>query len=567
MKKVLWLIGLVLLSFLSQAQTKYYARTPSGTGAYTTSFKQINQVDVLGLPDTIAAIRADITSGGITQSVLNDTASALRTAIATKVNISDTASMLAPYLREVDTTSLSNRINLKLNISDTAAMLSPYALDAHTHAQSDITNLVSDLALKAPLASPTFTGTTITSNFYTNATSTDANLAVFGITASSFSTSQLQIGGASSTSARVIERGTGSPTITAGNSFGSHILGTVSLNEAGSLNHPLLANLAIKPLNIVGGSATVSNTATLYIEAAAATTVSGDNFALWVDDGHVKFDDSLTVSGTAILPSTTSIGSVTNTEIGYLSGVTSALQTQINGKQATLVSATNIKTINGNSLLGSGDLVIGGGTLDATPTDGSTNGVESNGVFDALGLKANLASPTFTGTPAAPTAAVGTNTTQIATTAFVQANKTQRVVLASDQANSNTNGVWEDVTGLEFPVTANKTYKFKFVISFDAALQTTGSKWAISGPTLTRTTYKQANSMTVTQQFFNENNGYDQGSTASSSAFATGNICIIEGVIRCSASGDVVARHATEVTGSAITAKADYSYVEYEQLD
>lgn len=33
--------------------------------------------------------------------------------------------------------------------------------------------------------------------------------------------------------------------------------------------------------------------------------------------------------------------------------------------------------------------------------------------------KANLASPTFTGTPAAPTAAQGTNTTQIATTAFV----------------------------------------------------------------------------------------------------------------------------------------------------
>jgi hypothetical protein len=36
-----------------------------------------------------------------------------------------------------------------------------------------------------------------------------------------------------------------------------------------------------------------------------------------------------------------------------------------------------------------------------------------------LGLKAPLASPTFTGTPAAPTATLGTNTTQLATTAFV----------------------------------------------------------------------------------------------------------------------------------------------------
>jgi hypothetical protein len=37
----------------------------------------------------------------------------------------------------------------------------------------------------------------------------------------------------------------------------------------------------------------------------------------------------------------------------------------------------------------------------------------------AVALKANIASPTFTGTPAAPTAAAGTATTQVATTAFV----------------------------------------------------------------------------------------------------------------------------------------------------
>ena len=38
-----------------------------------------------------------------------------------------------------------------------------------------------------------------------------------------------------------------------------------------------------------------------------------------------------------------------------------------------------------------------------------------------VAAKANIASPTFTGTPAAPTASVGTNTTQLATTAFVTA--------------------------------------------------------------------------------------------------------------------------------------------------
>jgi hypothetical protein len=40
----------------------------------------------------------------------------------------------------------------------------------------------------------------------------------------------------------------------------------------------------------------------------------------------------------------------------------------------------------------------------------------------ALALKANLASPAFTGTPSAPTAAPGTNTDQLATTAYVLAN-------------------------------------------------------------------------------------------------------------------------------------------------
>ena len=51
-------------------------------------------------------------------------------------------------------------------------------------------------------------------------------------------------------------------------------------------------------------------------------------------------------------------------------------------------------------------------------TDGS--GGLSWGSVD-LSTKANIASPTFTGTPAAPTAAVSTNTTQVATTAFVVA--------------------------------------------------------------------------------------------------------------------------------------------------
>ena len=65
------------------------------------------------------------------------------------------------------------------------------------------------------------------------------------------------------------------------------------------------------------------------------------------------------------------------TELAYVKGVTSDIQTQINGKQATLVSASNIKTVNSTTLLGAGDLVVRNywinvNTLSGTVTAGAT---------------------------------------------------------------------------------------------------------------------------------------------------------------------------------------------------
>ena len=46
---------------------------------------------------------------------------------------------------------------------------------------------------------------------------------------------------------------------------------------------------------------------------------------------------------------------------------------------------------------------------------------EFNNIQSAIATKADLASPTFSGTPSAPTPSTSTSTTQLATTAFVQA--------------------------------------------------------------------------------------------------------------------------------------------------
>jgi hypothetical protein len=63
------------------------------------------------------------------------------------------------------------------------------------------------------------------------------------------------------------------------------------------------------------------------------------------------------------------------------------------------------------------------GTPSAPTAAAATNTTQiatTEFVTTANNLKANLASPTFTGTPTAPTAAAATNTTQIATTAMVR---------------------------------------------------------------------------------------------------------------------------------------------------
>jgi hypothetical protein len=67
-------------------------------------------------------------------------------------------------------------------------------------------------------------------------------------------------------------------------------------------------------------------------------------------------------------------------------------------------------------------------TKDTLPTGDSNKIVkgteidnEFNALAGAISSKADIASPTFTGTPAAPTATGGSNTTQIANTAYVRA--------------------------------------------------------------------------------------------------------------------------------------------------
>ena len=166
-------------------------------------------------------------------------------------------------------------------------------------AQSTVTNLVSDLALKAPLASPTFTGTVTTPTLSVNSIAGVGNGlnmdAVFGYYSISMK------GGS----------------------------GNKEFVFATSVMSQILSGLA-KPTIYLGDGITAVPDVNIYRDSADV----------------LKTDDSFVAGGT-----------ITGSN---LSGNNSGDQ-DLSGKQDVLVSGTSIKTINGTALLGSGDITITGG--------------------------------------------------------------------------------------------------------------------------------------------------------------------------------------------------------------
>ena len=95
------------------------------------------------------------------------------------------------------------------------------------------------------------------------------------------------------------------------------------------------------------------------------------------------------------------------------------------GGRGYFVDKTNAQTVGGVKTFSVSPVI---------PDGSSANHAASKGQMDtALALKANLASPTFTGTPAAPTPAAADNSTKIATTAFVQGEGFAKLTNRLDQ--------------------------------------------------------------------------------------------------------------------------------------
>lgn len=139
-----------------------------------------------------------------------------------------------------------------------------------------------------------------------------------------------------------------------------------------------------------------------------------------------------TFTGTVILPATTSIGSVSATEIGYLDSATSNIQAQINGVIATVSS--DYTTLSGfiTTETSQRNAAIATEAENRTAAiaieaETRTEAIETintaNGVQDVeIATKSPIESPTFTGTVTVPTLSVTGSATGITKTMVGLAN-------------------------------------------------------------------------------------------------------------------------------------------------
>jgi hypothetical protein len=213
---------------------------------------------------------------------------------------------------------------------------------------------------------------------------------------------------------------------TVGSGYG-YVCSNTSAITIGTTNVTYVAFNAAKAV-IAGSGLTESTPGTLDIATGGVTSTM-------ISDGTIVNGDINAAAGiewTKIAPSST----VSATELGYLDGVTSAIQTQLNDK-APLASPTF-----------TGTPTLPTGTIATTQTAGnSTTAVATTAfVTTADNLKANIAGPTFTGTVTIPTLDVTTKL--IAEQSFT--------VALSDETTSITTGTSKVTFRAPFAMTLTK---------------------------------------------------------------------------------------------------------------
>jgi hypothetical protein len=327
---------------------------------------------------TFTGTVSGITKGMVGLGNVENTADAdkpISTATQTALNAKLASSTAASTYAPIDSPTFTGTV-----AGVTKAMVGLGNVDNTTDAGKPVSTATqAALNLKADLAGPTLTGTTTTADLVVNGDFT-VNGTNFSASATSITIEDNMVQLAHQNPANTVDLGV-----------------VVAYNDGTAKHAGIVRDVSDSKWKLFKG-----------VTSEPTTTV---NFA----QGSL---DDLAVAG--LEATSLTVGDVSNTEFGHLNGVTSNIQTQLDAKLASSTAASTYAPIANPTFTGTVSGVtkshVGLGNVDNTS---DANKPVSTATQTALDAKAPLASPALTGVPTAPTAAAGTNTTQVATTAFV----------------------------------------------------------------------------------------------------------------------------------------------------
>ena len=446
-------------------KTITYTKGDDTKGSITTqdtTYSAGTGLSLSGTTFTNSGVRS-IKAGTTANQLSIDTNGTTSTITINNVANATTASS-ANALSTARTITLGGDLNGSVSFdgSENVTLTATVADDSHNHTIANIDNLQTTLNAKAPLASPTFTGTpkapTATSGTNTTQIATTAFV-------------QSEINSKIAAADAMIFKGTigTGGTITA--LPATHTTGwTYKVITAGTYAGQKCEVGDLITCLTDGTTATDSHWTVIQTNIDGAVTGPTSSVANRVAVFDGTTGKIIKDSGYTIAASVPSDAKFTDTTYSVFTGATSSaagstglVPSPASGKQTsflrgdgTWVVPTNTTysagagiSLNGTTFSNSGvRSVVAGDTANVLKVN--TNGTEAsitiNNVANATSATkatqdgngaviattyAKLASPTLTGTPKAPTAAVGTNTTQIATTAFVQAAMNKAVDLSA----------------------------------------------------------------------------------------------------------------------------------------
>ena len=201
------------------------------------------------------------------------------------------------------------------------------------------------------------------------------------------------------------------------------------------------------------GYKTTDNNTTYDFGASVSSTNGNVNLALTGSDSST---DSITVKGSgSVVVTSDANGNITvsGTDTKYShpnSGITAGTYKSVTvNAQGHVTGGSNPTTLSGYG-------ITDAATTASLNTEIARATAAENNLTSA---KANVESPTLTGTPKAPTASAGTNTTQIATTAFVQTAVSNGIAASDAMIIKGTLGTTGTVTALPTTYKTGWTYR------------------------------------------------------------------------------------------------------------